>query len=125
DSTGTYSRDQVFLLNLVKGSSAAVDQGWATQAYTAQCFNWAFDSYIRDVDISPDGSYFVIVATGGSGTNTDGTRSLCDTAARWDFSTRGANVQPTWVDYTGQDSLWSVQVTGPAVYVGGHERWLN
>ena len=37
----------------------------------------------------------------------------------------GTDVQPTWVDYTGQDSLWSVAVTGTAVYVGGHQRWVN
>ena len=30
-----------------------------------------------------------------------------------------------WIDYTGKDSLWTVAITGTAVYVGGHERWLN
>ena len=33
--------------------------------------------------------------------------------------------QPTWVDYTGGDTLLSVAVTGAAVYVGGHKRWQN
>jgi hypothetical protein len=123
DATGAYSRDQVFRMNL--GASSSVDQSWNTQAYSAQCFNWAFDSYIRDVQFDPTGSYFVIAATGGSGTNLDGTRSLCDSAARFETSGSGTDVQPTWVDYTGQDSLWSVAVTGTAVYVGGHQRWEN
>lgn len=124
DASGTYARDQVFRMNL-GSTSASVDAGWNTQDYTAQCFNWAFDSYIRDVQFDPTGGYFVIVATGGSGTNVDGSRSLCDTAARWETDSSGSNVQPTWVDYTGQDSLWSVAVTGTAVYVGGHQRWMN
>ena len=29
------------------------------------------------------------------------------------------------MDYTGSDSLYSVAVTGTAIYVGGHQRWLN
>jgi Malectin domain len=124
DAGGTSARDQVFRMNLGP-TSATVDTGWNTLQYTAQCFNWAFDSYIRDVQFDPTGSYFVIVATGGSGSNVDGSNSLCDTAARWETTSSGSNVQPSWVDYTGQDSLWSVAVTGTAVYVGGHQRWLN
>ena len=34
-------------------------------------------------------------------------------------------MKPTWVDYTGQDTLMSVAITSSAVYVGGHERWMN
>jgi PKD repeat protein len=122
---GTASpRDQVALVDLTQ-SSAVLDPNWATAAYTAACFTNAFDSYIRDVQFSPDGSYFVIAATGGSGTNSDGTNSSCDTAARYATSDTGANVRPTWIDYTGQDSFWTVAVTGTAVYLGGHERWVN
>ena len=116
--------DQIVLLDLT-GSSAAVNTAWNTGDYSAVCFNRAFDSYVRDVNWSPDGSYFVVVATGGSGTNTDGSRSLCDSASRWSASDTGANVQPTWVDYTGQDTFLSVAITGTAIYVGGHERWVN
>ena len=116
--------DQIVLLDLT-GSSAAVNTAWNTVDYSATCFSHAFDSYVRDVNWSPDGSYFVVVATGGSGTNIDGSRSLCDSAARWSASDTGANVQPSWVDYSGQDTFLSVAVTGTAIYVGGHERWVN
>jgi PKD repeat protein len=118
------ARDQVAVINL-GAAAATVDPNWSTQAYTAACFAGAFDVYVRDVQFSPDGNYFVIVATGGSGTNTDGTNSSCDTAARYETNGSGSNVRPTWIDYTGQDTLWSVAISGTAVYVGGHERWLN
>jgi hypothetical protein len=121
----TLPRDQAVMIDVDGPTSAVVDPNWQTQEFTAACFNWAFDTYVTDVQYSADGSYFVITATGGSGTNTDGTRSLCDSASRWSATDTGANVQPTWVDYTGQDSLWSVAITDTAVYVGGHERWLN
>ena len=81
----------------------------------------AFDSHPRDVDVSPDGGWFVVVTTGAYSSR----GSLCDTASRWETSARGAGLQPTWVDYSGGDSFTAVAVTGPAVYVGGHPRWLN
>ncbi len=118
------TRDQAVLIDL-DTASAAVDPNWATQQFTAACFSGAFDTYVTDVQYSADGSYFAITATGGSGTNVDGSNSLCDTASRWESASSGQSVTPTWVDYTGQDSLWSVAITGSAIYVGGHERWLN
>src|SRR5688572_6422241 len=81
----------------------------------------AFDSHPRDVDVSPDGGWFVVVTTGAYSSR----GSLCDTASRWETSFRGAALQPTWVDYSGGDSFTAVAVTGAAVYVGGHSRWLN
>lgn len=106
-------------------SSAALDTGWNTTQFTAACYSNAFDTYVTDVQYAPDGSYLVVTATGGNGTNSDGTRSLCDSASRWPSSASGTNAMPTWVDYTGNDTLWSVAVTGTAIYVGGHQRWLN
>src|SRR5688572_16526316 len=84
-------------------------------------FSAAFDSHPRDVDVSPDGAYFVVVTTGAYTSR----GSLCDTASRWEIDARGRGLQPTWVDYSGGDSFTAVAVTGAAVYVGGHSRWLN
>jgi hypothetical protein len=81
----------------------------------------SFDSHPRDVDVSPDGAYFVVVTTGAYSSR----GSLCDTASRWETSARGTGLQPTWADYSGGDSFTAVAITGPAVYVGGHSRWLN
>ena len=118
--TGTsFHRDQVAMLDL-GGASAAVRADWNTDRYVPRCFDWAFDSYMRDVDYAPSGDYFAIVATGGPNPGT-----LCDTVTRWETSDTGQAVQPTWIDDTGGDTLFSVAVTGTAVYVGGHQRWMN
>lgn len=112
-------RDQVMLVNLGP-DSAAVAPDWKTLRYTPACQKNAFDSYVRDVDFSPDGSYFV-VASSGAGYN----GTLCDSAARFDVAVTGQDVQPVWQAATGQDSLLSVSVADNAVYVGGHQKWLN
>ena len=112
-------RDQIAMWDLT-GPTAVLRTDWQTHRYEPACFSFAFDSYMRDLDISPDGSYFVVVATGGAN---DGT--LCDSAARFETAGSGTDVQPTWVDFAGGDTFLSVAVTGTAVYVGGHMRWLN
>ena len=77
---------------------------------------------MRHIAWSPDGSYFVVAATGGYH---GGSLEDCDSASRFDASSTGQDVKPAWVDFTGTDSLYSVAVTSDAVYVGGHQRWLN
>jgi hypothetical protein len=79
------------------------------------------ETFLRDVDFSPDGRYFVVVTTGWSSDK----GPLCDAASRWETSARGSGLQPTWVDWTGGDTLTAVAVTDGVVYVGGHQRWLN
>jgi PKD repeat protein len=76
---------------------------------------------MRDVDIAPDGSFFVVVTTGGWGL---GTTRLCDSATRWE-TYGGSGQNPTWIDFSGGDTYWAVEVTGPVAYVGGHFRWMN
>lgn len=112
------SRPQLGLID-VGGVSAKVAD-WRTDAYAADCMA-VFPSYVRGLDFAPDGSYFAVVTTGGPG----GRRKLCDTAARFETYARGERVRPTWVNHTGGDSLYSVSVTGSAVYVGGHQRWMD
>jgi hypothetical protein len=110
-------RDQIVMLDLTTGPVTV--GSWATTRYQQQC-SASFDTYMRDVDVSPDGSWFAVVSTGAYRAG-----SLCDTAARWETAATGPGQQPTWVDYTGGDTLYSVAITGTAVYVGGHQRWMN
>lgn len=112
-------RDQVVQIDLT-GASASVRTDWATSRYAPYCFNWAFDSYVRGVSFSPDGSYFVVNATGGGVTGT-----LCDATTRWETNASGDDVQPTWVDETGGDTVWAVTITDSAIFSGGHARWAN
>lgn len=112
-------RDQVMLVDL-SGPSAAVDPDWRTRRYEPHCYSFAFDSYMRGLAVSPDGSYFVIGTTGGANPGT-----LCDSIARFEFDATGDAVQPTWVSAAGGDTLWGVEITENAVYVGGHQRWMN
>jgi len=112
------ARDQVAVLDLGSGQ-AVVRPGWRTQGYEPACYSWAYDSYVRDLDIAPDGTWFAIAATGGGNT------TLCDTVSRFQLSATGDNVQPVWRSVSGGDSLLSVAIAGPVVYTGGHQRWMN
>ncbi|MGE3377115.1 MAG: PKD domain-containing protein [Nocardioides sp.] len=112
-------RDQVLLADLTPTGSATLAT-WTTSRYSPYCSKNAFDSYVRDVSFSPDGSYFVIAATGGGYAGT-----LCDAAARFETGAVAADVQPSWVAYSGGDTLTAVEITDSAVYVGGHMRWMN
>lgn len=92
---------------------------WWTDSYNSAC-RAGFDTYLRAVDFSPDGEYLVIVTTG----RLNSAKKLCDTAAR--FETYGAGEQhPTWVNHTGGDSLYAVEITDSEIYVGGHQRWMD
>lgn len=114
---GGQNRAQVVMINTT-GAKATVS-GWYTNFYNVNCDS-VFSTYVREVDFSPKGDYFVIVTTG----RLTGNNLPCDTAAR--FNTAGTGVHnPVWVNATGGNSLFSVAVTGAAVYVGGHEQWLN
>ncbi|MCF6475675.1 hypothetical protein FAF44_46100 [Nonomuraea sp. MG754425] len=110
------SRPQLGLID-VSGLTAKVDP-WRTDTYARKC-STSFPSYVRGLDFSPDGRYFVVVTTGGA------KGGICDTAARFETYAKGSAIRPTWVNSTGGDSLYAVAVTGAAVYVGGHQRWLD
>jgi hypothetical protein len=110
-------RSQIAMLNLTNIPVSVAN--WETDDFKAAC-STKFDTDLRGVDFSPDGSYFVVADTGGPFPG-----SFCDSAQRWESNATGTGLAPTWIDYTGGDSLTAVTVTGTAVYVGGHQRWMN
>src|SRR5690349_4560885 len=114
---GSVDRTQIAMFD-VSGTAATL-MSWYTDAYKAECMK-GFDTYLRQVKFSPDGRYFVVAATGRASSPT----KLCDSAARFETAGTGRH-DPTWVQRTGGDSLYAVAVTGAAVYVGGHQRYLD
>jgi hypothetical protein len=115
--SGAAERTQIAMFD-VSGSAATLTS-WYTDAYKPECLK-GFDTYLRQVKFSPDARYFVVAATGRASSPV----KLCDSAARFETGGSGRH-DPTWVQRTGGDSLYAVAVTGPAVYVGGHERYLD
>jgi len=122
-SVGGQERYRAFMADL--GTSAASVSSWNYQPLKKMCRATSIPDYLRDVDFSPDGSYFVMVSTGWiPATTADNGYTICDAAAR--FETNVANPsKPTWINYTGGDTLHSTAITGSAVYVQGHQRWLD
>ncbi len=116
------TRNQLAIFN-VSGSTSSLTT-FATNRFDRahSVCSGSFDTFTRDVDFSPDGSFFVVSTTGafGGGANAN---SLCDTSQRWETG-QTAN-DPTWVTYTGGDTSYGVAVTGDVVYIGGHMRWQN
>ena len=116
------TRAQVALLNTSGGTATLAP--WFTNRFDRAHNNCAgvFDAFVRDIDFSPDGSYFVISTTGAfAGGAAAGT--MCDTTTRWETASTGND--PTWTNYTGGDTSYGVAITGSAVYIGGHMRWQN
>jgi hypothetical protein len=111
------ARTQIALLD--SSGPSAVVMNWYTDVYRSACMR-GFETYLRGVDFSPRGTYFVVTTTGRAASP----RLMCDSAARFEVAGTGRH-RPTWVNRTGGDSLYAVAVTGSAVYVGGHQRWMN
>lgn len=112
-------REQVAVIGLTATSSWLTD--WSTRAYRGGLCASAYDYYLKDVDIAPDGTWFALVTTGAWG----GLSTMCDTVARWELHRSGPDLVPTWTDHTGGDSLSAVVITGAAVYAAGHQRWAD
>jgi len=104
--------------------------GWAAPILANNCS--AEHDYVRGLDFSPDGTFLV---TADTGYKSDGSTpySACDAVARFDVNAANTpwrtkspvNVAPSWIDYSGGDSFYSVAVAGGVVYAGGHNRWAD
>lgn len=135
ETVGGQSRTRFFIANL-GGGTATLDP-WYYAGFAKPCSSTAPRriAYLQDVDFSPDGSYFIVTATGqvplyhsdiwhNGVTNPTGT-TVCDAAGRFDISNGDSTHQPVWINYTGGDSIWAAAATGVAVYVQGHFQWLD
>lgn len=111
------TRYQIAMIDLTTSPPSLAN--WSTNRYGDGC-SQSNDTYMRDVEVSPDGGYFVVVTTGAHSSIYQ-----CDTAARWDVDSTGSSLNPVWTNYTGGDTLTAVAVSEAAVYIGGHQRWAN
>ncbi|MEV6924165.1 PKD domain containing protein [Dactylosporangium sp. NPDC051485] len=111
-------RAQVVMVDMPPGGAVRLAD-WYTDAYARPC-RAGFETYLRGIDFDPTGTYATIVTTGRKW----GDHLMCDTAARFDLRGTGLH-RPLWINWTGGDTLYSVADTGAAVYVGGHQRWLD
>lgn len=115
------TRHRAVMINL--GSASASVNDWYYQPLEDDCRIGKFQQ-LRDVDFSPDGSYFVIVASGWVAQPGRVGRSICDVAARFNTSVTNPTA-PVWMAHTGGDTMHSVAITNAAIYVQGHFRWLD
>jgi hypothetical protein len=120
-SVAGQTRYRAFMLTL--GATASLNP-WYYPPLQNLCAAASLPDYMRDVDFSPDGSWFAFVSTGYVPQAGGVGRDLCDAAARFETDVLNPN-RPTWINYTGGDTLHSVAATDAAVYVQGHQRWLD
>ncbi len=116
------ARTRFFMVDLK--DSAATLSPWYYDAFAKPCTSThpRRIAYLQGVDYSPNGSYFVVTATGQIPFKYDRGVTVCDAAARFNVAD---DTKPAWINYTGGDSVWSTAATGAAVYVQGHFQWLD
>ena len=113
-------RDQVALIDLT-GATAPGRPDWRTARYEPACFSGAFDSYIRDVDFSAgrhllrDRRAPAARAPARSATPRPAGRPTPPAPT----SSRPGSTTPAATRCCRSRS------PAPAVYVGGHQRWMN
>jgi hypothetical protein len=121
-SAGGATHWRVILLDL--GTNSATVSAWNAPILQQPCEVSDIPNYVSAISYSADGTWFAMAASGYRNASGPLSATVCDAVSRFSTSA-GGNVSPTWVNYTGCDSLYSVLVAADAVYVGGHERWLD
>jgi Domain of unknown function (DUF5122) beta-propeller len=122
-SVSGQSRRQAFMARLHKKSTSL--SPWHPPALDLRCSGSGTPAYLRDVAFSPSGNYFVFISAGFVPLGGDVGEAICDAAARFETADETSSAAPTWINYTGGDTLHSTEITGAAVYVQGHQRWLD
>jgi hypothetical protein len=86
-SVGAQPRVRIAMFNL--STNPVSLSTWATNGFSGNCAG-VFDSYMRDVEFSPDGSYFIVGDTGAGHFPT----TYCDTLTRWESGATGTGRDP-------------------------------
>lgn len=132
-SVGGVKRERFVMLNL--GTSGASLNGYYHAGFDKRCATEHARrvAYLQGVDFSPDGSHFSVAATGQVpyehsdywhilSSSKPAAATVCDGVGR--FSSTDDS-KPQWINYTGGDSVWTVEDTGAAVYAQGHFQWFD
>ena len=106
------------------GATAAVAP-WVTDRYDRAHNSCAgvFDTFIRDIDFSPDGSYFVVSRHRRLRRRRRQPARMCDTVTRWETNSTGND--PTWSTTPAATRRTASPSPAAPIYVGGHMRWEN
>lgn len=121
-SAGGATHYRTFLLDL--GATSATVSAWNAPILQQPC---KIPLYVSAASFSQDGTWLAMANTGYRNTALPTfplTNTICDAVVRFP-TTEVDGVTTTWRNYTGCDSLYAVLVESDAVYVAGHERWLN
>ncbi|MDG4767508.1 hypothetical protein O7632_25960 [Solwaraspora sp. WMMD406] len=113
------NREQIAMIDLT-GTPTLVDWN-SNHRFEPGCSWRTFTHYVQDLNFGDDSSYFVVGTNGGSGWPA----AYCDALVRYETAGRGANLDGTWVNFTGNDTITAVAVRNGIAYLGGHFRWLN
>ncbi|MEO8518794.1 MAG: hypothetical protein ABI438_06400 [Dermatophilaceae bacterium] len=123
-TVGSGTHKEVAVLNISAGGTASVDSWNAPtnlNASESKCSKK--DTWARDVDWDPSGTYFDIAASGGGGL--DAYPGLCDSLSRFKSDGNPNTPYPLVVNATGFDSEFTVCDTGEYAYIGGHFKSQN
>ena len=103
-TVGGATHYRAFMLDL--GSTAASVSAWRYTPLQQMCAASSLPDYMRDVDFSPDGSYFVFVSTGFVPLSGQVGIALCDAASRFETANLSP-ARPTWIFPSGTRQRWA------------------